>query len=72
MNPIGYHLTVITGILGLSVNFTRCDSEEQVLEKAKEWTKNYDPMEVIVGCLTIYDDGNVSHSQFTLDELTES
>lgn len=72
--PIGYHFTGLTADMAVSgtlwPNVVRVVSEAAALEMARaEVEGGADPLEASLGCLTVYDDGSVSHAEFGLDEL---
>ena len=71
--PIGYHFTMLTATMAvngvLKPNIIRVESPEQALEAAKRAALNEDISECSFGCLTVFDDGSVSHDEYTMSEL---
>lgn len=66
---IGYYYVVVTHP-GLRPHFIKCISTDDALQLAREdIAAGYDPYECSCGCLTVFDDGSVSHVEFTVDEL---
>lgn len=74
MKAIGYHFTMLTADMAVNGNLvptmTKVKSAEEALEMAKhEIESGNDPYEGSYGYLIVYDDGSVSHYEFSTDEL---
>lgn len=73
--PCGYHLTILTSRMAidgkLMPNIIRVRDEDQALEKAKEMVANgeADAHDDHLGCMMVYPDGSVSHTEFTSSDL---
>lgn len=71
--PIGYYFTAMTAKMAvngvLKPHIIRAESPDQALEAAKYSALDEDISECSFGCLTVFDDGSVSHDEYTMSEL---
>lgn len=70
VKPIAWHYVCVTHP-NLKPEITKCDSEDAVLVMAKQAVADgLDPYEVSLGIMIVNNDGTVSNTEFTVDEVT--
>jgi hypothetical protein len=73
---IGHHLSILTAKMAINgcfePNIIRCNTEQEVLEKARQaCEEDVDPTVDSVSQITVYDDGNISYHELMADEILE-